>query len=63
MKIKVLVELDIESTTMPIHSDETIKAASVEAVNNAVKMGEDIGFNHDLADDISITVMDVSLVQ
>jgi hypothetical protein len=41
------------------HSEADISKAAVQAIENAVRMGEDNGFSHDLADDVSFGLVAV----
>lgn len=64
MKLKILVEVDIEPDDKDLSlSSQDLENSAVEAVNNAVKMAEDLGFNHDLSDEVSISVMSVELLK
>ena len=45
------------------HSEVEVRNAAVQAIENAVRLGEDNGFSPDLADDVSFGVVAVSQAQ
>lgn len=57
VELKVTLQLDADS---PQPADK-IKLAARQAVSNALKREEDMGFEHDLADTVSIGVADVEV--
>ncbi|MGA2620198.1 MAG: hypothetical protein ABSF26_21475 [Thermoguttaceae bacterium] len=59
-EVQVIVTLLAEMAEP--HAKSEIEKAAVQAIENAVRMGEDNGFSHDLADDVSFRVVAVSEV-
>jgi hypothetical protein len=57
VELKITLQLDHDA---PI-TDDKMKLAAKQAVTNALKREEDMGFAHDLADDVSIGVADVEI--
>jgi hypothetical protein len=41
------------------HTETEIRKAAVQAIENAVRLGEENGFSHDLADDVSFGLVAV----
>lgn len=54
--IEVTVQVDTDD---PTRSEEACARSAVEAIRNAVEYGEDNGFIHPLADEVSIGVRGV----
>ncbi len=53
--VRVTLQADMDEP----HSEAEIRNAAVQAIENAVRLGEDNGFCHDLADDVSFGVVAV----
>ena len=61
-EIKVLVTLQVDECDPAVKIGKAaMENAAVEAIKDAVKRGEDNGFNHSLADEICIGVADVEI--
>jgi hypothetical protein len=58
-KIQIVVTLQVDVDEP--HTKAEVKKAAVQAVENAVRMGEDNGFCHDRADDVSFRVVTVEV--
>ncbi len=68
MQVQVLVTVDVDDDDAQLlfgskfgSKKERMQAAAVEAVRDAVKHGEQVGFCHELADDVSVGVVEVEL--
>ena len=58
-QIKVLVTVQVDEQEPSVKVDrDTMQDAAVEAVENAVRNAEDIGFSHAWADQLSIGFVD-----
>jgi hypothetical protein len=58
VEIKITLQLDADAP----HTPDELKRAAKQAVTNALQFAYDNGFTHDLADDVSIGVADVEVV-
>jgi hypothetical protein len=57
LELGVLVTLQVDMDEP--HTETEISKAAVQAIANAVRLGEDNGFSHDLADDVSFGLVAV----
>ena len=56
-QIQVVVTLQVDMHEP--HTETEIRNAAVQAIENAVRLGEDNGFSHDLAGDVSFGLVAV----
>jgi len=64
MRVRLVVELDIEDfDELEDHSEEQLREASRDAIDNALAEARDTGFDHDLCHCTSIVVAAVHLLK
>ena len=62
MEIKLLVIVQVDTDGKDL-DERDLRNTAQEAVYNAVKMGEDAGFTHKLANEVSVGMVAVDLVE
>jgi len=63
-EIKVLVTVQVDEDDPDTQIDrETMEAAAVEAIENAVRFAENAGFEHSLAGELSVGFVDAVLYE
>jgi len=56
LQVVVTLQADMDEP----YSKAAVAKAAVQAIENAVRLGEDNGFSHDLADEVSFGLVAVS---
>lgn len=62
MEIKLLVTLQVDCDAITIPT-EKIKKTATQAIYHALRVAEDNGFEHRLADEVSIGLVDVEPIE